>query len=228
MATKIITHVQDSLDRLLEQYKTKPRIEGLISCLVEEIQELEDVVHKLPEDLTIVTAIGIQLDLIGTIVVQDRLGFSDTIYRSLLQAKIGENVSKSTPENIIDVVKLLTGATLVDYQEAYPAGSVIGINTDIDPALIDFFYDRIERVDPAAVRLDSLACFDPDEGFTFDGGPGPGEGFGDLTAPLVGGVFGKIHVRKQPAFAFALGSGASNSDQGFGDLNDNLFGGILI
>lgn len=228
MATKITTHVSDALERLLEQYKGKPRIEGMISCFVEQIQELEDVVFDLPEDLAIATAVGVQLDLIGTIVVQERLGFSDDIYRALLQAKVGENVSKSTPENVIDVVKLLTGAGLVHLQEFYPAGYGISIDQDIDPSLIDFFYDRIERVDPAAVRLESLVCFDPDEAFAFDGGPGTALGFGDLTAPLVGGTFAKIHVRTQPAFAFAPPPGQETTDQGFGDLNDNLFGGILI
>ena len=227
MATKITTHVADALDRLLEQYKGKARIEGLISCLVEQVQDLEDVVHKLPEDLTIATAIGIQLDLIGTIVVQERLGFSDDIYRSLLQAKVGENVSKSTPENVIDVVKLLTGAGLVHLQEMYPAGYGIAIDTTIDPSLIDFFYQRIERVDPAAVRLDQLVCFDPDEAFAFEGGPGTAAGFGDLTLPLVGGLFAEIHVQTQPAFAFAPPPGQETTDQGFGDLNDVLFGGIF-
>lgn len=228
MANKITTHVQDSIERLLEQYRGKPRIEGLLTSFVEQIQDLEDVIHKLPEDLTIATAIGIQLDLIGTIVVQDRLGFSDDIYRSLLQAKIGENVSKSTPEDVMDVVQLLINPTLIHFQEYFPAGYGLAIDKEIDPTLIDFFYERIERVDPAGVRLESLVCFDPDEAFAFDGGPGTALGFGDVTDLNVGGVFAKIHVQTQPAFAFAPPPGQETTDQGFGDINDNLFGGILI
>lgn len=228
MATKILDHTAQAIDRLLEQYKGKPRMEGLLTALVQEWQNIEDVLFGLPDDLKIATAVGIQLDLIGTIVIQERLGFSDDIYRALLQAKVGENVSKSTPENVIDVVKLLTGSNLVHFQEYYPAGYGVAIDTDIDASLTDFFYDRIERVDPAAVRLESLVCFDPDEAFAFDGGPGTALGFGDLTDVNVGGLFAKIHVRTQPAFAFAPPPGQETTDEGFGDLNDNLFGGIMI
>ena len=60
MATKINDHIQQALDRLLEQYRNKPRIEGLISCFTEQIQDLEDVIFDLPEDLTIETAVGVQ------------------------------------------------------------------------------------------------------------------------------------------------------------------------
>lgn len=229
MATKITNHIEQALERLLEQYKGKIRIEGLISALVEQIQDLEDVVFDLPEDLTIETASGIQLDLIGTIVVQDRLGFSDDVYKALLRAKIGENVSTSTPEDIIDVTKLLTGATLVHFQEYFPAGYGISINISVDPSLIDFFYRRIDRVDPAGVRLEALICFDPDEPFAFDGAPGPTLGFGDLNDANAGGKFAEIHLRENPKFSFAPSPGSiPGTDEGFGDLNDPLFGGLLI
>jgi len=221
MADLITDHVQQALDRMLEQYKGKPRIEGVITSFTEQTQDSEDVIHGLTSDLAIATAIGIQLDLIGTIVVQDRLGFSDDIYRRLLLAKIGENVSKSTPENVIDVVKLLTDSSLVHFQEYYPAGYGIGIDKEIDPSLVDFFYQRIDRVDPAAVRLEALICFDDSNPFAFEGGPTPAGGFGDLTDANVGGLFAKLHIRLEPAFSFAPPIGQETTDQGFGDLNDN-------
>ena len=229
MATKINDHIQQALDRLLEQYRNKPRIEGLISCFTEQIQDLEDVIFALPEDLTIETAIGVQLDLIGTIVQQDRLGFSDTIYRALLRAKIGENISTSTPENVINVTALLTGANLVHFQEYYPAGYGVSVSTDIDPTLIDFFRQRIDRVDPASVRLEALICFDEAEGFAFDGGPSTALGFGDINDANEGGQLAKLHVPTAPAFSFAPKAGAiAGTDEGFGSLSDVLFGGIMI
>lgn len=227
MADKITTHVADALDRLLEQYKGKSRVEGVIEAYAEQIQDNEDVTWGLTADLAILTAIGVQLDGIGTIVIQDRLGFSDTFYRSLLLAKIGENVSQSDPERIIDVVKLLTGATLVHYLENWPAAYDISIDVEIDPSLIDFQYSRIDRVDPAAVRLENLICFDPDEAFAFAGGVGDAEGFGDLTDAGVGGLFAKINVRTEPAFAFAPSPGQTSADEGFGTLEDVFVGGIL-
>jgi hypothetical protein len=230
MADLITTHVSDAQDRLLEQYKGKVRIEGLIGCFVEQIQDLEQAIFDLVEKRSLSGATGVQLDLIGTIVVQDRLGFSDDLYRALLAAKIGENVSQADPERVREIVKLLTGATLVNIQKNPPAAYSVSINTQIDPSLIDFFYQRIDRVDAAAVRIETLECFDPDSSFAFEGGPiGSGEdGFGDLTDVNVGGQFAEIHVRTQPPFAFEPPPNFENSDEGFGDLNDVLFGGIFV
>jgi hypothetical protein len=102
------------------------------------------------------------------------------------------------------------------------------LNIDFDPSLIDFFYQRIERIDAAAVRVEQLVCFDPDEPFAFEGGPGPTAGFGDLNDANVGGLLGKIHVRQEPKFSFAPKPGAiPGTDEGFGTLEDNLVGGIL-
>lgn len=229
MVSQITTHVNDAKDRLIEQYKGAERFEGLLEAFNLQIQDIEDVIFGLKADLAIETASGAQLDLIGTIVVQPRLGFSDEIYRRLLRAKIGENVSTATIEDIVNVTKLLVGAETVILQEWFPAGFGLWVDVDFDPSLINFFYQRIDRVDAAGVRLEALICYDPDEAFAFDGGIGVGFGFSTISAPLTGGVLADYHSPSLPAFSFLNKLGTpQGGDQGFGTIEDVLFGGIIV
>ncbi len=76
--SKITTHVVDAVARLVEQYKAKKNIEGMIKAFTEQIQDLEDVGDTLfTERIDLTIAQGIQLDKFGDIVVQDREGFDD-------------------------------------------------------------------------------------------------------------------------------------------------------
>lgn len=228
MIEKITTHEADAIDRLIEQYRGKVRFEGLVNSFVEQIQDIEDAAFAIPEETTIETASGEQLDLIGTIVVQPRLGFSDEVYRRLLRAKIGENTSKATPEDVITVTRLLTGATQAYYQELYPAGFSIAVNTEIASDLVNFFYSRIDRVDPAAVRFEALIEYDADAPFAFEGVPGPSLGFSSTASPGDGGLFAGQKVRSLPAFSFEQRPGfPAGDDEGFGTLEDVLAGGHL-
>lgn len=213
---------------LLEQYKGQPFIEGMIRCFVDQIQELENAYCDMLAKRTIDGAEGDILDEMGTIVVQDRLGFLDDFYRNLLKAKVGENTSQGEIEKIIQITQILSDATLIHLQEWFPAGIGLSLNTDIDSSLIDFFYQRLNRIEVATVRLEALICFDDTEAFAFDGSPGDNTaGFGDSTAPLVGGKIAELHPRTEPAFSFAAQAGVTDGDEGLGTIEDPLVGGIF-
>lgn len=224
----ISNHVQLALDRLLEQYRDKPGIAAVITALAQQSQGEEDMFVDLYDGRWIDNAEGKVLDDVGTIVNQARLGTDDVRYRALIRAKIGQNVSQGDPERIIQIALLLFGATLVHLQEAYPAGYLIAANADIPINLVNLFYEELDKADSAGVRLEHLICFDAEESFAFEGEPGPALGFGDSTNPTVGGKLAKVHVRTEPAFAFAAAPGFDNFDQGFGTIEDNLYGGIMI
>lgn len=212
---------------LLEQYKGQPKMEGLIKSFASQIQELENAFFDMVAKRTLDGAEGTILDEMGTIVVQDRLGFDDAFYRNLLKAKVGENTSQGEIEKIIQITQLLTGADLVHLQEWYPAGIGLFFDRELDAALINFFYQRLNRVEVATVRLEALICFDPDEGFAFEGGPGNAAGFGDINNSATGGKIAELHVRTEPAFSFAPQAGVTDGDEGFGTFEDPLVGGIL-
>lgn len=222
--SKITTHVADALARLIEQYKSKPKIEGFMRAMVNQFQELEDVGDTLFLQRMLDDSVGEQLDNFGTIVALEREGFDDDFYRILLAVKIGQNISRGEPERIISVLKILTQATLVHYQNL--GNGNIGLATDgtITPGLETFTFENMERVVMAGVRINFLACFDPDEPFSFDGTGPVGLGFSSLAAPTSGGKFAFLHRRAIP-FAFA---GSDVSALGFGTLADPLVGGTMV
>lgn len=228
----ILTHVDDAKDRLLEQYKGKPLIEGVICALGQQFQDLEDVLFSLIDGRKLANAIGTQLDLIGTIVGLPRAtGLSDDRYRILLTVKIGQNTSQGEPENLISTYGLLTGASSIYYQNLLQASVLVATNINIDPNNdpddVAFLYDNLESVVAGGVRIDYLVCFSPDsDAFAFAGDNvnSPGLGFGNTLDPNVGGKLAKIHKRIVP-FAFA---GPSIGRRGFGSIRDPLVGGTLV
>jgi hypothetical protein len=222
----ITTHVEDAYERLLEQFKGKPNLKALLDAFHAQIQELENVFNDLYVQRVISNASGKVLDDMGTIVGQSRIGFDDTRYRSLLLAKVGENTSQGDPEKVLQVVKLLAVANMAAIQEWYPAGYGLYFSNTIPTNLINFFYERLDRVDPAGVRLEALISFDEADAFAFAGPAGVASGFGDSTNLATGGKLAELNIRDLPGFAFAP-VGFDNGDDGFGTLEDNLVGGIF-
>jgi hypothetical protein len=65
--------VQDGLDKLITQWQGKPVIEGLLKSYLESLHEIEDVAFQLLDERNLETAIGVQLDNLGTIIGLGRL-----------------------------------------------------------------------------------------------------------------------------------------------------------
>jgi len=191
--SKIDTHVADALDRLLHQYKDKPRLESWVSLYVTLLQEVEDTGDSLCMLLDIVTQDGDRLDLIGGIVGVSRAGKNDAEYRIAIYAKIGQNTSNATIEAVIGVMKLLSQADGVFIIANYPA--TISIQLNVDPAGLDA--DGLllvaQKIVAGGVKVGDISAFAGEEAFAFEG-PTPGQGFGDEGDPLVGGRFAGILI----------------------------------
>lgn len=222
MVDRIDTHTADALARLGYQYRGKVRIEKVISSNADQWQEIEDATHAMFLNRALDNAEGLQLDNLGLIVGQSRpAGETDANYRTLLLVKIGKNVSEGDPERLISVFNLLTGAGLVHLQDLGGGHVMLSCDVAIPPALVDDYYAAMEDVAVGGVKVDYIVVFTPTLPFAFAGGPIPGGGFGDSTAPGVGGEWSEILPRTLPVFAFAGGSRGG----GFGDVSDPLVGG---
>lgn len=68
----MVDRVQQAKDLLIEQYKKSPNLNGLIGAATAQLQALDDETVKLINDRTLDTARGVNLDVIGKIVVLDR------------------------------------------------------------------------------------------------------------------------------------------------------------
>lgn len=188
--TVISDHIERAKERLLEQYKNKPRIAGMFEATIQQIQDLEDAFNALSQE-TIDTAVGVQLDRLGEIVGLAReTGQSDDDYRIDLKAKIVQNLNQGTPEEVIAAAKFFIGASFVWYLEVYPAAVDIMSSTPIDPALVAKIRSKLKGFLPAGVSLDVLGFFPEEDAFRFNEAPG----FGDVNDPDLGGLLAEIYT----------------------------------
>jgi hypothetical protein len=196
MTVKITDHIEAAKGRLLQQYKHSPRLSSLIEILFgRQTQDIEDAAWQLYDRLDIDTCEGVQLDRIGTIVGLSRSGWSDDLYRILLKAKIGKNVSHGTLEDVISVWRLLAQANKVQVIENYPAQVDLYSDTPIDGEISSFVRNLMQDVVAAGVRVDFLAIiFSSSNAFGFDPDDPDVNGFGDYNDPDVGGELAYIQL----------------------------------
>ena len=136
MIAPIVDHVPVGLDLLIEQYKGRPRIEGLLSSWLNRIQELEDAIWTVIDGRIIDTAVGVQLDTLGKLVGQLRGSETDEAYRAFIRARIRANRSLGHPGDLIAVTMLATGfsASGVAFTEL-PATTLIDLLTPTTDAV---------------------------------------------------------------------------------------------
>lgn len=181
MAFPVLNHLTNALERLAQQYKGKPFIEGILRVLAGEMQEIEVVLQDLLGMQNIDTADGAQLDVLGRIVMQDREGASDDDYRIRIRAKILVNKSSGTADELIDIFTLLiSDSTMVGATvsvDEYPPASVVvrigGIMLTLPVA--SRLAQILKQARAAGVRGELRYYTAPPAGsFTFNGTPAQG------------------------------------------------------
>lgn len=195
LAPQITTHVQDALDRLLQQYRGRPNIQGLITAFAQHVQKLENALYPLDAGRQIFNAVGKQLDGLGEIVGIKRNGISDAEYLLFIYGTIAENFSDTTIPTIINVINYVFQAQIVLVQEVYPAGLSIQVaGTQLDPALYPIAVAIVQAAMGAGIQLVFIGGSTSVNIFRFFGPGVDGNinGFGDLFNPGVGGGFVSI------------------------------------
>jgi hypothetical protein len=118
------------------------------------------------------TAEGVQLDGLGQILGLARIpGQTDASYREDLQFQIFINQSHGTPEEMITILKYLTDATTIWYDEFYPAAYLMTTNGLIFPANPSDLVQAIQNVSPAGVSFAALLATYNTNPFVFSGDP---------------------------------------------------------
>ena len=192
-------HVGDGTDRLLEQFKDKPRVLALLTAYLEQVQGVEDTLWQLFLDRWISTAAGEQLEVIGRIVGEKRQGSLDDEYRAFLRARIRANRSVGLLAELVKIVALIqndtlpvlareydpaavrlesTGATVVD------ARRVARILADAKPSGVALRYVYSETA-----RTGVLLGGDAGGGFTPTADQSPGD---YQSIPVGGGVLASV------------------------------------
>lgn len=126
---KIATHKEQMLARLLFQYKDRPNIAKILTVVAARYQGLEDARWQLLTERYIDTAVGVQLDVIGRLIQQERgTSANDAEYRLRLRARMRANQSSGTVEDILAVfAALLGGYDDLELAQYYPAALILSI-----------------------------------------------------------------------------------------------------
>lgn len=224
--TKIENHIDEALSRRLEQWIGKPNMEKVLTIHAGGYQELENTLINLRDKtFSIDDSEGFQLDLIGELVGQARMGFDDAFYRILLYARIGINISNGEPERIINTLKLLTKAKFIHYMNLRGGEIAIGSDGVINPLSVEFLISNIQRVVMGGVRVNYLAMYDGEDSFALEGANQKtiGKGLGSIYDASAGGKLAQSYTIKNK-FSF---SGNNTSDGGLGSIYDPLVGGVF-
>lgn len=164
--TPVSDPIRDSLEKLTSVFQGKPKIASLLSSFAGPSAILQQISGQMLTQRSLYTALGAQLDGIGSIVGEARRGRSDFDYRRAIIIRIAINTSKGTPEDAINVFALVTGSTIVQLLEYFPG--VVSITGNVN---FEYGYTHLG----------------PDS-FAFFGGV-DGLGFGDYFDTSTGGVF---------------------------------------
>lgn len=121
-------HVEQGLDRLLERFKDRLYLEGALRVVLERVQNIDDVAWDLFIGSRLDTAIGVQLDALGDIVGEPRLGRADELYRIYIRARIRINRANGKPTDTLQVARLIIEPTAtLEYIPEYPAAYKVRI-----------------------------------------------------------------------------------------------------
>ena len=114
-----VDYTATALDSLPSRYIDAARLRALVTVYAQTFQAIDDVALAIAAQGGIADAEGVQLDQIGALIGQPRLGGaypggqSDAEYRPFLYARQATNASHGTAEEIIAILKLILGAQMV-------------------------------------------------------------------------------------------------------------------
>lgn len=145
-----------AIARLIDLFREKPDFLRLVATYEESFQEVENVLFNLLNGFYLDTATGTQLDAIGAIVGADRNGASDVRYRIRIRARILLNLTSGTPDQILELVRMLLPGALTEpiYTPYYPAAFIIDSSSAgafTDEELLEVVL-TIAAATPAGVR----------------------------------------------------------------------------
>lgn len=103
-------HAGEAERRLLSQFDSAARLHALVRALVQPLQDLEQAAFDVMGAFDVDTASGAQLDAVGALVGEARLGRSDVAYRAYVKARILANRANGQPKILYAIARALLGS----------------------------------------------------------------------------------------------------------------------
>jgi hypothetical protein len=156
----ITNHEERAAGLLIEQFQyardlmDRPsRTSQTLRKFVKQLQDVENAGSDFTSAFNLYVATGAQLDVIGRWVGVAREGMSDDELRNELYYQIAKNQATGAPELIIETLQRISGATVVQYTESYPAKVILFVNDAILTDTDENIQRAVQTVMPAGVGL---------------------------------------------------------------------------
>lgn len=194
--TYVSTHVADATGHLRGQF-IRPRLTGLVSSIIGEVQLLEDTIQAVAANTQLDTAYGATLDAIAAMKNVYRNGMQDEVLRQVVRGAIAAEFNDSTLTRTRAAARdLFAGSTVfvkqpdnVDVASAgRPACLAFGIGDSLLPAsAVPQSISILQAALPAGVVLARVFTFQSQNGAAAMDGAAPwvrGIGAGALGTTL--------------------------------------------
>ena len=123
----VADHEGVGVARLLWQYRGRPRMEGMLASFLADVQSLEDVSLETWAGVWPLTAVGVQLDVLGRLVGQARGQMVDAEYRLFILGRILANRSNGTWPDLFELLAVLGVDSDVFAVENWPCEITISV-----------------------------------------------------------------------------------------------------
>jgi hypothetical protein len=160
----VTQHRELAVLKLAGPFWGKARIAALLCAFIDRIQELEDDLHEIMTARTLEEADIVRLKVLGKLIGQPRLGFSEEDYRILLQARGLANVSRGRARDIIAVLELIIGPGQYTLTEVGDATLHLTTDIELDANDVAMLRQVVPDVRAAGVGLQLLFPTDGDVG----------------------------------------------------------------
>lgn len=166
----ITNHTEQALGRLIQQYRGKRWIIGLVSTITDGQQGVENAMNVMRMGTLIANAEGAQLDAIGSLAGVERSGLDDATYRAVIYGTVAKNFSDATLGSITNLVLAMWGAAAI-FVAHYGGGRIgIGIGSQTTSAAIDGMLKQILlQAVGAGIEIIDMWSFDAHGAFAFEG-----------------------------------------------------------
>jgi len=164
-------HEERAARKLVPAYWGKPFAAAVLSAFMRELQAVEDTLWDIMVRHTLPEAVLPRLRVLGKIVGQPRLGFSEEAYRLLIEARALANVSRGRASDILAVLELLVGPTQYGLLEVGDATLWLTLLESLDTEGLALLTQVIPDTRAAGVGLQLLFTSEPFENVFVWGDP---------------------------------------------------------
>lgn len=186
-------HVARAQNRLLAQFKSKPRVRAVVAAFVKQVQHLEIAGWQMIAERLLTTAHGKQLDYIADVVGIRRDGLGDDDLRARIAVEIMVLRSTGTADEILAIVEAFTGESSMEFDPRPPSEAALKLGFELDGFVAYLLARIVRRARPAGHRLTLEYLVAPAaECFTLSSVAGSSQtselmGLGWSGDPLIGG-----------------------------------------